>query len=62
MHHSEQLVDKSGGLIPKMDKNYMCLLHWRKVGCLSEADIGIFATMVKVEMCRGWSLFIDIGR
>ena len=55
-------MDKSGGLIPKMDKNYMCLLHWRKVGCLSEADIGIFATMVKVEMCRGWSLFIDIGR
>ena len=45
-----------------MDPNCVCHPHWRKVGCLSEDNIGIFATMLKGEMCSGEYLSIERGR
>ena len=30
-----------------METNSKCHLHWRKAGCLSEANIGIFVTKWK---------------
>ena len=47
---SEQLVDSYSRLITKLVTNCFCQPHWRKVGCLSEDVISIFATILKGEM------------
>ena len=44
-----------------MDPNFQCRPYWRKTGCLSEDDLGIFATMLKGEMCSGNYLSIERG-
>ena len=59
LYKSDQLVDRSGRLSPKMDPIFLCRLHWRKSGCLSENYIGVFAYMLEVDLCRGQSLSIE---
>ena len=53
MLKSDELVDKSGRLSPKIYPIFLCRPHWIKVGCVSEAYLGTLATMLKGEMCRG---------
>ena len=55
----EKLVDRSGSLSSMIDPNFVCRPHWRKVGCLTEDDLGIFATTLKGEICRGKYLSIE---
>ena len=47
LQKSYQMVDKSGIMIPNKDPNFVCHPRWRKEGCLSKANLGIFASMLK---------------
>ena len=62
LYKSAQLVDRSERRISNMDPNCVCHPHWRKVGCLSGDNIGIFATMLKGEICSGEYFSIERGR
>ena len=42
-----------------MEPNFECILYWRKSGCLSEADLGIFTTMLKGVMRAEDSLYME---
>ena len=52
---------KSGNLGPKIDPNVVCCSHCRKTGFLLEADLGIFTTMLKGEMCGEKYLSMETG-
>ena len=54
-------MGKSGRRSLNIDPNFVYCPHWRKAGCLAEADIGIFGTMLKGEICSGDYLSIKIG-
>ena len=47
LQKSDQMVDKSGSMIPNKYLDFVFRQHWRKAGCLSEDDLGIFSSMLK---------------
>ena len=47
LQKSKQLMGRSRRIIPKIVPNFVCHLHWRKIGWLSEDVISIFSTMLK---------------
>ena len=55
-------MDKSGKISLNIDLNLVFCPHWRKAICLAEADIGIFGTMLKGEICGGDYLTSKSGR
>ena len=54
--------DKSGGLRPKIEPNLEYFPTWSKVVWGSDADLGIFSTILYGDICRGYFFSVGIGR